>query len=85
MPADDGGRLDDGENQLPPGPQAGQDHPQASIPAVELRASSTDRPLENRDLVPQRQILQSKFALRDEERPSGQQQAPEQVEHGQGS
>jgi hypothetical protein len=46
--------------------------------------SIANRAFENGDLVPQRQILQSKFALGDQERPSGQQQAPRQVEHGVG-
>jgi hypothetical protein len=60
VPANNSLWLDEDQRSFPPRPQAAQHHPKQSVRSGKSRLRM--RPLQNPELLPQRQILQSQIA-----------------------
>lgn len=75
MPSDDGFRLDDEEHRLPAGLQAREPDPKDAVAGAKSRLS--DRPLENNQLLPQREVLGQQGGSADQKSTQEQENGPE--------
>ncbi len=79
MPADDGLGLDDGERLLPSRPAAAQDNPEDAIGRAETRPRLL--PLEDSELLSEREVLQDQVGPSGEEREEGLGDGHSMIEH----
>jgi hypothetical protein len=83
MPLNYSSRLDDDQRIAPAAPAAGKQHPE---PAISIgQPWPFDRALEHAKLVPQGEDLHGQLAPRSEEGECGEEQGPDEVEHGEGA
>ncbi len=81
MPPDHRRGFHDHEGLPPARPPLREDHPEGSVQHPKVQVPATAGPREHPDLLPKRQVLESEFPLRSEQRSHRPEEGPEEGPH----